>query len=315
MVRVLCLGELLRDRFVVGDREVTAPGGAVANVAVALAKLGISVEFIGSIGADEMGEELRQSLQAQGVGIAGLQVCQAPTREIRIRVDGAGERSFLGFSGPPGTVYADGLLAAEALPEPLFEAAEYLVLGSCLLPSPIAHRATLRALHLAEKHYLKVVTDINWRSVFWPDPSAAVSTVWPLLQQTDFLKVSYEEALHFLGTASPAAIANRLPDLEGVLVTDGARGGRYFLGDRQGEYRAFAVETVDTTGAGDAFLGGFLAQLLQTPLSALGQPQTAQTLLTYGAAVGALATRRLGATAALPTPAEVTEFLQTAPLT
>ncbi len=311
---VLCLGEVLRDRFVVGDREVTAPGGAVANVAVALAKLGIPVEFIGSIGDDEIGQELHQFLQASGVGIRGLQVYPAPTREIRIRVDGAGERSFVGFSGPPGTIYADGLLRAEQLPEALFEAAEFLVLGSCLLPSPIAHQATLHALHLAEKYYLKVVTDINWRSVFWPDPSTAVATVLPVLHQTDFLKVSYEEALHFLGTASPAAIANRLPDLEGVLVTDGARGGRYFLGDRQGEYRAFAVETVDTTGAGDAFLAGFLARLTATPLSTLSQPQTVQALLTYGAAMGALATRALGATTALPTAAEVTEFLQTAPL-
>jgi len=313
--RVLCLGEVLRDRFVVDDREVTAPGGAVANVAVALAKLGVSVEFIGSVGDDEIGQELRQFLQASGVGITGLQVYPAPTREIRIRVDGAGERSFVGFRGPPGTIYADGLLAAAQLPEALFEAAEFLVLGSCLLPSPIAHQATLHALHLAEKHYLKVVTDVNWRSMFWPDPSTAVATVLPVLHQTDFLKVSYEEALHFLGTASPAAIANRLPDLEGVLVTDGERGGRYFLGDRQGEYRAFAVETVDTTGAGDAFLAGFLARLTETPLSTLSQPQTVQTLLTYGAAMGALATRALGATAALPTAAEVTAFLQTAALT
>ncbi|MFQ3679841.1 MAG: PfkB family carbohydrate kinase, partial [Pseudanabaenaceae cyanobacterium] len=309
MVRVLCLGEVVRDRFVMGDREVTAPGGAVANVAVALAKLGVPVEFIGSIGADEAGQELRQFLQASGVGLQGLQVCAAPTREIRIRVDETGERSFLGFSGPPGTAYADGLLAAAQLPESLFEAAEYLVLGSCLLSAAPSQHATLQALALAAKHYLKVVTDINWRSVFWPEPEQALPALWPVLQQTDFLKVSYEEALHFLGTASPAAIANRLPDLEGVLVTDGAQGGRYFLGDRQGEYRAFAVIPVDTTGAGDAFLAGFLARLTTLPLSALGQPQTAQSLVTYGAAVGALATRSLGATTALPTAAEVAAFL------
>ncbi|NJK59457.1 MAG: carbohydrate kinase [Oscillatoriales cyanobacterium SM2_1_8] len=311
MARVLCLGEVLRDRFVMGDREVTAPGGAVANVAIALAKLGVTVEFIGCVGEDPSGRELRQGLQAAGVGIVGLQRHpQAPTREIRIRVDAAGERSFLGFSGAPDAVYADGLVAAELLPEALFEAAEFLVLGSCLLPSPIAQRTTQRALHLANKHYLKVVTDINWRSVFWPQPHLAIAAVGALLQQTDFLKVSYEEALHFLGTASPAAIANQWPDLEGVLVTDGERGGRYFLGDRQGEYPAYAVATVDTTGAGDAFLAGFLAQLTQIPLSALAQPKAVQTALAYAAAVGALATRALGATAALPTAAETTAFLQ-----
>ncbi len=319
---VLCLGEVLLDCL--ADQPTTSwnqvqswtcyPGGAPANVACALQKLGTSAGLVGCVGTDSFGTDLIQFLNHLGVNTAGVQRHPvAPTRQVHVLHDVFGDRSFAGFSHPDPTVFADAHLKAEQLPTALFEEAEYLVLGTLGLAYPETRAAIAHALAWANEFYLKIVLDINWRPTFWPQPSQARSWIEPLLAEVDLLKVSEEEAEWLFDTTDPLAIATQLLDLEGILVTRGAKGCAYCFHGVQGELPAFSVRVVDTTGAGDSFLAGFLHQLRQQGIASLQDPQAAQGMVQYACAVGALTTIQPGAIAAQPTPDAVEAFLAAHP--
>jgi fructokinase len=219
-----------------------------------------------------------------------------------------GEQQFAGFRGRRTTDFADTHLQADLLPAELFAAAEFLVLGTLSLAGFDTQQAIERALELAEQNYLKILVDVNWRSMFWPDPDQAKPLIRQLVKQIDFLKLSEAEAHWLFDTSDPAVIA-QTGDLEGVLVTAGAKGCGYFLNDHQGSIPAFAVEVEDTTGAGDGFVAGFLHQLSRQGMTSLNDPKTIQSIITYANAVAALTTTRAGAITAYPTAAEVEAFL------
>lgn len=130
-----------------------------------------------------------------------------------------------------------------------------------------------------------------------------------LLKRADFIKLADDEAEWLFGTADPGAIAHRLGNADGVLVTAGEKGCAYCLGDNEDHLPAFDVEAEDTTGAGDSFVSGFLHQIVQFGSQQLSDPAAAKKVVTYASAVGALTTTRPGAIAAQPTPAEVEAFL------
>lgn len=318
MPHVLCLGEILVDQIATetGSFEQVKswnayPGGAPANVACGLTKLGTSSGFIGCVGQDEVGTHLVQLLQSTGVDTSGVQVhATAPTRQVYVTRSHSGERTFARFSSDVANpTFADMFLEADRLPEDLFIEADFLVLGTLCLASPVTAKAVKRALQLAEKYYLGVVVDINWRPMFWPDPSQAPSQILSLLEHVDFLKVSVEEAEWLFQTTDPAAIADLHDHLEGVIVTNGEMGCQFHLGDRKGSHPAFPVATQDTTGAGDSFLAGFVHQLCHHPLSHFDDPALVRETIAYASAVGAITTTGLGAIAPQPTDAEVREFL------
>jgi fructokinase len=316
--RVLCLGEILLDCLADEPAATLAqvkswtpyPGGAPANVACALQTLGTPSGFIGSVGADQAGADLIELLQKHGVNYGGVQQHPvAPTRMVYVLRSETGDRTFAGFSHPDPTRFADAHLRAERLPIPLFEAAEYLVLGTLELAYPDSQAAIARAIHLAEQCYLKIALDVNWRPMFWPDPERAEPLIRSLMQQVDFLKLSAEEAQWLFGTTDPGAIAGQLDHLEGVLVTFGEDGCAYYLSQQEGYVPAFTVEVVDTTGAGDSFLAGFLHQLCLQGVKNLADATMAREMIIYASAVGALTTTKPGAIAAQPTAAEVATFL------
>jgi fructokinase len=318
MPHVLCLGEILVDQIATetGSFEQVKswnayPGGAPANVACGLTKLGTSSGFIGCVGQDEVGTHLVQLLQSTGVDTSGVQVhATAPSRQVYVTRSHSGERTFARFSSDVANpTFADMFLEADRLPEDLFIEADFLVLGTLCLASPVTAKAVKRALQLAEKYYLGVVVDINWRPMFWPDPSQAPSQILSLLEHVDFLKVSVEEAEWLFQTTDPAAIADLHDHLEGVIVTNGEMGCQFHLGDRKGSHPAFPVATQDTTGAGDSFLAGFVHQLCHHPLSHFDDPALVRETIAYASAVGAITTTGLGAIAPQPTDAEVREFL------
>ncbi|MDX1976621.1 MAG: carbohydrate kinase [Pseudanabaenaceae cyanobacterium bins.68] len=302
MVKVLCLGEVLLDRI----NGQAYPGGAPANVAIALAKLGTTVGFIGCVGQDQVGQELLSQLNHAGVDTTGVQIHpQAATREVFVKLDQAGTPEFARFVGD-----ADTYLAAELLPSHIFAEADFLVLGTLMLASPVSSRAVARALKLAEQYYLKVVVDLNWREIFWQNPAEASKLIQIMLDHVDFLKLSASEAQLFFRTTSPAAIAQALPELEGVIVTDGAADCRYYFGNRQGRSPSFAIKPVDTVGAGDAFLAGFIHQICQRSLTSLADPEGLEMVIRYAQAVAAISTQALGASSGLPSDPEVRTFLQ-----
>ncbi|MBD2448675.1 carbohydrate kinase [Nostoc sp. FACHB-152] len=316
--RVLCLGEILfdclADQLGLKLEEVKSwtpyPGGAPANVACALVKLGTSAGFIGAVGEDEPGNALVKLLQEVGVDTTGVQRhATAPTRQVYVVRDLAGDRTFAGFGQYDTSEFADTRLQAQQLPISLFEDADFLVLGTLELAYPDSEKAVYRALELAEQLDLKIVMDVNWRPVFWHDENIARQKIQNIFKRVDFLKLSKEEAEWLFDTKDAGAITYRLDSVEGVLVTDGDKGCAYCLGGSEGVIPAFPMKVADTTGAGDSFLAGFIHQLSQHGIQKLEDADTVKRIVTYASAVGALTTIKPGAIASQPMAAEVDAFL------
>ncbi|MEM9217335.1 MAG: carbohydrate kinase [Cyanobacteria bacterium P01_F01_bin.150] len=318
MPRVLCFGEILFD--VISNEPgvpydqvkswTPYPGGAPANVACALEKLGTSAGFIGCVGQDKPGDELVALLNSIGVNTSGVQRhASAPTREIDVILTAEGDRQFVGFRNHDTSAFADTQLNGNALPSHLFATADYLVFGTLEMPYLSTGAALENALKLADEHYVKLILDVNWRPVFWPDQSIAKAKIYDLARRVDFLKLTDEEAEWLFDTQEPRAIAKELPDAEGILVTAGEKGCAYYLNHHEGNLPAFSVEVEETTGAGDSFLAGFIHKLDQLGMSALSNMEAIHTIVTYATAVGALTTTRAGAIAAQPTADEVDAYL------
>ncbi|MDJ0702719.1 MAG: carbohydrate kinase [Leptolyngbyaceae cyanobacterium MO_188.B28] len=315
---VLCLGELLIDRLAdqpglsLNDVHswTSYPGGAPANVACGLTKLGTPVNFISCVGSDVLGTALVEFLKTVGLDCAGVQLHPtAPTRQVYVVRTDLGERQFAGFSQPDTTLFADTRLQADLLPLNLFAGVKFLVIGTLGLACPETAAAIQRALEIAQTQFIQVVVDVNWRPMFWPNPSLAPGVIHDLLRQVDFLKLSIEEAEWLFDTSDPEKIGHQLGTVKGILVTAGEQGCAYSFSGHQGRLPAFSVDTEDTTGAGDAFLAGFIHQLCHRGAECLQNPALIREILTYAGAVGALTTTRTGAIAAQPSAKEVEAFL------
>lgn len=313
---VICLGECLIDRlFEAGEtpglsnQSTDYPGGAPANVAAAIAKLGTPTRLISALGEDDLGDWLIEVLQEQRVACQIQRVAAVPTRTVLVQRDETGDRTFIGFSAPDPAAFADAHLAPDWIDAVDFAGVEYLVMGTLGLAYPTTASAIERAQHKAQQTGAKIVIDLNWRPVFWPDEAIAAPKIREFLKTAHLLKLSKEEAQWLMDTDSAAEICQQFPHCEAVLLTDGGNGSTCATKQHSVSLPAFDVRSQDTTGAGDAFLAGILHQLCQRGWDVWQDPAEIKTILRYASAVGALTTLKPGAIAAQPTPQEVDTFL------
>ncbi|WP_373542870.1 carbohydrate kinase [Chamaesiphon sp.] len=307
---VICLGEVLFDLLAnesgVSSEHVKSwtplPGGAPANVACALVKMGDRSRMIGCVGNDEAGGQLAAKLATEGVDITGLQHHPtAPTRQVQVLRTTDGDRIFGGFGDIPTDEFADARLSK--VPNSLFVGADFLLLGTLALAYPDSAASTWQAVKLAQAEGVKIMVDINWRPTFWTDPAIAIPKIKSLLQQADYVKFAREEAELIYAETFPQSLCTYLPKALGIFVTDGGKICEYWLDGNSGQQSAFSVTAIDTTGAGDAFVAGLLHQL--------GAGKKSGTeIVRYAAAAGALTTRQAGAIDAQPTHTEIIQFLQ-----
>ncbi|MBM5784048.1 MAG: carbohydrate kinase [Cyanobacteria bacterium K_DeepCast_35m_m1_288] len=325
--QVICLGEALVDRLgPLGGDPATTPaqqcddrlGGAPANVACALARLGTPAALAGRLGSDAIGEALRQLLLGRGVDQSALQSDPTrPSRIVLVRRDARGDRNFGGFTGDRGEGFADQALDAAALEgalSPLLREARWLQVGTIPLATPASAAALTAAMKLAAQAQVAVALDVNWRSTFW-DPAAApdsgptaeaVAVMRPLLEQAALIKLAAEEARWLFGSIDPVAIRAALPQQPSVVVTDGSAQVAWCFGSSSGVMPAYPVAVVDSTGAGDAFLAGLLHQLCQQPKLLDGGSAEA---VRFASACGALVCGGAGAIDPQPTQDQVEVFL------
>ena len=317
--QIIGVGEILFDCLAdqLGKelKEVTSwtayAGGAPANVACGLIKLGVSAAFIGCIGDDQPGDELVDLLEKIGVNLTGIQRhSTAPTRQVYVTRSQEGERQFAGFGNIKTDKFADTQLDAEQLEESLFTQAKYLVIGTLELAYPKSQQAIFKAIQLAQKYQLKIFIDVNWRPVFWQNIEKAKPLILQVLKDADFIKCSQEEANWLFNTEDPQKIAQHFSNIQGVLVTLGEEGCHYYLGRNKGTVAGFSVNVIDTTGAGDSFVVGFLSQCCHHEDEILNNPEIAKQTIIYSNAVGALTTTKPGAIAAQPTKQEVEIWLK-----
>ena len=324
LIQVLCFGEALVDRL---GPQADYLGGAPANGACALARLGTPVAWLGRLGNDAIGKRFAELFAARGVNTAGLQWDrERPSRVVLVQRDATGERAFAGFAGDRGLGFADQAVdrrALAAVVEPSFAKAQWLLVGTLALASPVSSEALAWLLQWARTAGVALAVDVNWRPTFW-DPgsppesgpaAAAIAQIRPLLEQAALIKCAAEEAQWLFGSQDPGVISAALRQRPAVVVSDGANPLRWCWGGQAGSLGAFAVPVRDTTGAGDAFTAGLLhrlcaqPELLQSDLIGASSAVAVREMMRFASACGALVCQGEGAIDPQPTEAAVGAFL------
>lgn len=307
---VVSMGELLID-FVALESGVSvgeasgfqkAPGGAPANVAVAVARLGHKSAFIGQVGDDPFGHYLAGVLAETGVDTSGLRFHDgARTALAFVSLAAGGERSFVFYRHPS----ADMLMEPKDVVMGVIEAARIFHYGSITLIGEPSRSATVAAARFARDRGLTVSYDPNLRLALWPDADAAREGMLAGLEYAHVVKISDEE-LEFMTGGSDVAPLWR-GDMQLIVVTHGENGATAYTRDGQSVHQpSYRVEPVDTTGAGDGFVAGVLAGILEHPDNYLDHMPS---ILQLANAVGAMATMRRGAIPALPLRDDVESFM------
>lgn len=315
MYDVAALGELLIDFTPAGISESGMrlfeqnPGGAPANVLCALANLGMKTAFLGKVGTDMHGDFLRAVLGEKGIDTSGLvQDDNVFTTLAFVSLSDAGERSF-SFARKPG---ADTCLRAEELSRRVLTSCKVFHFGSLSLTNEPARSATLEAIKTAKDAGAIISYDPNYRPPLWNGEQEAVLQMRSVLPSVDIIKISDEEAALITGSADPKEAARRLLNqgAECVVVTCGKLGAVAANNNAVESVGTFDVEVVDTTGAGDAFWGGFLYRLVSgnRNLCDIGSAQL-RDYTRFANAVASLCVQRRGAIPSLPTMQEVRALL------
>lgn len=319
---IVCFGEALIDFFAQPVATPASPrtfvqhaGGAPANVAVAVARLGAPAQFVGALGADMFGDFLLESLRATGVRTDHVvRTDAARTALAFVAIDHEGERSF-SFYRPPA---ADLLFRAADFDADCFAGAgAFHVCSNSLTGEPSAS-ATLQGMQRARDAGVLVSMDLNLRPMLWPQDVDPRPLLWQALMQADVVKLARNELEYLAADGDEDAVLARL--LQGaarwVVVTDGPRPIRWHAREGKGELPSPRVTAIDTTAAGDAFVGGLLFHLVQAGIDAgqlagfVRDRVAVEGALRFAASVGAIAVTRQGAFAAMPGLEDVQQLLK-----
>lgn len=306
---VVCFGEMLID-FVptisglsLSDAPAfkKAPGGAPANVAVGIARLGGSSAFIGKVGEDEFGYMLAEILKENNVNNEGMRFdpgARTALAFVTLRSDG--EREFMFYRNPS----ADMLLKEAELDLDLIRKAKIFHYGSISLITEPCKSAHIAAAKVAKDAGVFLSYDPNLRLPLWPSAESAREGILSIWDTADIIKISEEEISFLTKGEDPYddAVVQKLfhPNLKLLLVTEGPEGCRYYTKKFSGRVKGLKVDAVDTTGAGDAFVAGILSQLAKD-LSLLQNEDRLREALKFANACGALTVKERGAIPALPT--------------
>ncbi|KAK8488748.1 hypothetical protein V6N12_018713 [Hibiscus sabdariffa] len=250
-----------------------APGGAPANVAIAVARLGEKASFIGKLGDDEFGHMLANILK---------QKTESPTM---------------------GNPSADMLLKPEELNLDLIKSGKVFHYGSISLIVEPCRSAHLKAMEVAKEAGALLSYDPNLRLPLWPSAEEARKQILSIWDKADIVKVSDVELEFLTGSDKvddETAMKLWRPNFTLLLVTLGEKGSRYYTKKFHGTVDAFHVNTVDTTGTGDSFVGALPCKIVHDP-SILEDESKLREVLRFASACGAITTTKKGAIPALPT--------------
>ena len=269
-----------------GEDLRVIPGGKGANQAVAAARLGANVSMLGRVGKDNFGDFLLDTLNSNNVDSQLVQRDDSSTGTATIIVDANGQNSIILSAGANGKVSS---LDVELASFPAFS----LLLLQLEIPTP----TVLSAAKRAKESGIRVILN--------PAPAKELSK--ELISLADFIIPNETELSHLtnqpVNDISSAKSAAKLLIERGpktVIVTLGSNGALIVTNEHTNHIPAYIVDVVDTTAAGDAFIGGFATALLQK--------KSLEDSVRFGCACGALATTRFGAQPSLPTKEEIQEF-------
>ncbi len=307
MSKIWVLGDAVVDLIPDGyNHYLRCAGGAPANVAVGVSRLGVEAGFIGRVGNDPLGKFMQQTLQAEKVSTEQMILDpQQRTSTVIVGLD-QGERSFTFMVNPS----ADQFLEVNDLPN--FQQGEWLHCCSIALINDPSRSTTIEAIRRVKQAGGFVSFDPNLRESLWSSLDEMKKVVNSVVAMADVLKFSEEELTLLTNTTSlddaTKAVTSLYPE-KLIIITLGKDGAIYHLNGKSQVVAGKALKPVDTTGAGDAFVSGLLAGLSQVSNWKESDAVLVEVIRKANAS-GALATTAKGAMSALPNKAELEAFLQ-----
>ncbi|HEY4466888.1 MAG TPA: aminoimidazole riboside kinase [Klebsiella sp.] len=295
--KVWVLGDAVVDLLPESEgRLLQCPGGAPANVAVGITRLGGNSGFIGRVGDDPFGRFMRHTLQQEQVDVSHMRLDgQHRTSTVVVDLDTQGERTFTFMVRPS----ADLFLEKEDLPQ--FSSSQWLHVCSIALSAEPSRSTTFEAMEKIKQAGGWVSFDPNIRPDLWQDQDLLHACLDRALRMANVVKLSEDELVFISGSDNLMHGIARVTECyqpELLLVTQGKAGVLAAFQQQFIHFSAKPVVSVDTTGAGDAFVAGLLASLaangMPTDIDAL------EPMLTLAQTCGALATTAKGAMTALP---------------
>lgn len=318
MFDVTSLGEILIDFTPAGNSNncnllfERNPGGAPANLAVSVARLGGSSAFIGKAGDDIFGRFLKNTLKKENVDDSGLVLTkEALTTLAFVELKENGERDFSFYRNNS----ADTLLKPSEVCIDHIKNSRFFHFGSLSLTHKSARKATMAALRTALKSGVNISYDPNLRKPLWKNSDEAKRAILSVMHYASVLKVSDDELFFITGEKEldrGAEIIIKRFNTPILLVTRGADGSNsYFCGKVIRQSAFTDLKVIDTTGAGDAFFGSFLYSLLhEACMDVRHLTQTGMDFcMRFASAAAAVCVSRKGAIPSLPKREEVLSLL------
>lgn len=305
MSKIWVTGDAVVDLIPDGENHyLRCAGGAPANVAVGVSRLGCEAGFIGRVGNDPLGKFMQQTLQAEKVSTDNMILDpKQRTSTVIVGLDD-GERSFTFMVNPS----ADQFLEVGDLPT--FHQGDFLHCCSIALINNPSRSTTIEAIRRIKEVGGFFSFDPNLRESLWASLDEMKEVVNSVIAMADILKFSEEELTLLTNTTNleeaTKLITAQYPE-KLIIITLGKDGAIYHLNGKSQVVKGKALKPVDTTGAGDAFVSGLLAGLSQ--VSDWKEEATLVEVIRKANASGALATTAKGAMAALPNKAQLDAFL------
>jgi fructokinase len=311
------LGELLVDFTPAGvsgqgnPQYEANPGGAPCNVMAMMAKLGRRTAFIGKVGADIHGRQLAAAISRAGIDSSYLiSDAGADTTLAFVALTEDGDRDF-SFYRRPG---ADTALCPKEISKELLAQTRLFHFGSLSLTHQPARSATQLAVEQARRLGCLISFDPNFREPLWGGrDQAAEQMIWGC-RQADIVKLAREELellSGYCGVAenNAARMAEEFSNIKILLVTDGKNGASaYWQGKSVSCPTYLGVRTVDTTGAGDTFMGSCLSQFLERDLNDISEPDM-RGILQFANAAASLVTTKKGALLSMPCKEDIDSLI------
>ncbi|GKX29881.1 fructokinase [Vallitalea longa] len=314
MYDVVAMGELLIDFTPIKKESDKAPtfeqnpGGAPANVLAMNSILGGKTGFIGKVGDDEFGHFLKKVIEDVNINASGLVMAEdVHTTLAFVHLSDNGERSF-SFYRKPG---ADMMLEEKEIKKELIDNCNIFHFGSVSLTDEPCRSTTISAVKYAKCKGKIISYDPNYRKAIWNTPENARKEILEVMPLADIVKISYEEMEFLFGITDINEGIEKIKRMgvSLVLISMGDKGAYYSNENATGLVEAFKMDSIDTTGAGDAFLGAIHYKIRSKSLHDIQKMEKdeMEQILLFANAAGGITTLKKGAIPAMPNEDQINE--------
>ena len=307
MGTIVGFGECVIDFIPQGEKDSctlyqACPGGSVANLCVVAAQMGENSIFIGGVGDDPFGYMLRDTLARYGIDSGGMILMKDYGTSLTfVHIHGEGRE--YSFANQPS---AEKMVNICQVDLARIKTADVLYVSSNATVGNASHATQNELLKFAKAHGIIISYDVNYRANNYSSPENALDNLRAPLAFADVVKAT-EEELMFITGANGQEGANKLIEsgIKCVLITHGRDGASYYLRNASNRILSKAVKVIDPVGAGDCFLGAFLARMLKTNGFSAFDEVLVKNAVAFGNKVAGISVSRMGAMSGVPTLAEV----------